>query len=390
MRVGMQEVSRLMTAMVAAATLAACSGGDDGGTNPTPAISIALSSATLSVVQGATGTVNLTLTRTGGFTGDVSIAVEGLPTGVTSTVAPPSLGSAVSAAVITIGAGGTATPGVISATVRATGTGVTAQTAALAITVTAAPTPSFTLALAPTTLSVAQGANGTSAVTLTRAGGFTGAVALTAENLPTGVTAAFNPASVTGTTSTLTLTVAATAAAATTTITVRGTGTGVTAQTATLALTVTAPTAGSFTLAVTEATVTATQGGTGTANITLTRTGGFTGAVALTAENLPTGVTAAFNPASVTGTTSVLTLTVAANAPAASASMLVRGTSAGQTGQVRNVPIHGQRSPGRWVHVGHGTDNADRSAGREWHVDGEHHTDERIRRHREPHGDGSA
>jgi hypothetical protein len=135
-RGGMLEVTRSMIALVAAATVAACSG--NGGTEPTPAIEIGLSSATLSVTQGTTSTVNLSLTRSGDFTSDVSIVIEGVPAGVLWTVAPPSLDPSVSSAVIAIRAGTIATPGVTNVTVRATGTGVTAATAALAITVVAA------------------------------------------------------------------------------------------------------------------------------------------------------------------------------------------------------------------------------------------------------------
>ena len=329
---------KLMTAIVAAAAVAACSGGDDGGTEPTPAISIALSSATLSVTQGTTGTVSVNLTRSGGFSGEVAVTVEGLPGTVNFTASPTTIGSTATSTTLTFGAAGTAAPGVINATIRATGTGVTAATAPLAITVVAAPTPSFTMSVAPATLSVAQGASGTSTVTLTRTN-FTGAVALTAENLPTGVTAAFDPASVTGTTSTLTLTAAASAATGAATITVRGTGTGVTAQTATITLTVTAPAAGGFTLSMNPATLSVTQGANGTSTVNITRTGGFAGSVNLTASGLPTGVTAAFNPADATGNSSTLTLTASATATTGAATVTIKGTSAGQTDQTTTLAL---------------------------------------------------
>ncbi len=125
-----------MVALVAAVMAAACSGKDV--IEPVPAIEIALSSGTLSVTQDASNTVNLSLTRSGGFAGDVSIVIEGLPTGILSTVAPPSLDPAVSSAVITLRAGTIATPGVHNLTVRATGTGVTAAKAGLAVTIIAA------------------------------------------------------------------------------------------------------------------------------------------------------------------------------------------------------------------------------------------------------------
>jgi len=75
----------------------------------------------------------------------------------------------------------------------------------------------------------------------------------------------------------------------------------------------TQPTTQTYTLAVANGTVTAAPGGTATQTVNITRTGGFTGAVALTASGLPTGVTAAFDPQSATGNSSTLTLTAAAN-----------------------------------------------------------------------------
>ena len=135
---GKLRVPRSMVAVVAAAAITACTG--DEGTEPMPAIAIALSAATVSVAQGGKNTVNLSLSRSGGFTGDVSIAVEGVWSGILTVVGPPSLDPSVSSALITIRVG-SISPGVDSVTVRATGTGVTPATAPLVITVVAAAPP---------------------------------------------------------------------------------------------------------------------------------------------------------------------------------------------------------------------------------------------------------
>jgi hypothetical protein len=97
--------------------------------------------------------------------------------------------------------------------------------------------PSFTLTASPSTLTIAQGGNGTSSVTVSPTGGFSSSVSLTASPLPSGVTANFNPASLASGSSTLTLTASTTAATGTSNVTVTGTGGGVT-QTATIGLTV--------------------------------------------------------------------------------------------------------------------------------------------------------
>ncbi|HEV2667638.1 MAG TPA: endo-1,4-beta-xylanase, partial [Blastocatellia bacterium] len=70
----------------------------------------------------------------------------------------------------------------------------------------------FTLSANPTGLTINRGASGTSAITITRSGGFSSGVALGASGLPSGVTAAFNPPSTTGTSSTLTLSASSSAA----------------------------------------------------------------------------------------------------------------------------------------------------------------------------------
>jgi len=98
--------------------------------------------------------------------------------------------------------------------------------------------PSFTLTANPNALTIQQGSQGTSTITVVPAGGFNGSVTLSASGLPSGVTAGFNP-NPTTTTSTLTLTVGAGAATGTTTVTIGGVSGSLSAQT-TIQLTVTA------------------------------------------------------------------------------------------------------------------------------------------------------
>jgi hypothetical protein len=98
--------------------------------------------------------------------------------------------------------------------------------------------PDFNLSANPNSLTIAQGSNGTSTITVAPLNGFNGSVTLNATGLPAGVTAGFSP-NPTTTTSTLTLTAAANATPGTSTITVTGTSGTLSHQT-TLQLTVTA------------------------------------------------------------------------------------------------------------------------------------------------------
>ena len=97
--------------------------------------------------------------------------------------------------------------------------------------------PNFTLTANPNTLTVAQGNNGTSTITVVPANGFSGSVMLATTGMPSGVTAGFSPNPTTST-STLTLTASATAATGTSTVTITGTSGSLTATT-TVSLTVT-------------------------------------------------------------------------------------------------------------------------------------------------------
>src|SRR4029077_11419424 len=175
---------------------------------------------------------------------------------------------------------------------------------ALTLTVTA-PTPTYALSLNPTALSIAQGANLPSTVTITRAN-FTGAVTLSLGNAPAGVTGSFNPAAPTGTSSTLIVSVGAAVAPGVYNVTVDGTGAAGNRSTP---LTVTVSAAGDYSLSLTPAELTVQQGGAGTTTVTITRTS-FTGAVSLSVGNAPTGVTGGFDPAAPTGTSSTLTVHV--------------------------------------------------------------------------------
>ena len=300
--------------LVATTTIALTVG---SGTPGTGSFTLKPSAATLSIAQSASGTDTITVTDVSPFTGAVTLAATGLPTGVTAAFGTnPTTGSSV----LTFTASSTATAG--SAAVTITGTsGTLTATTTIALTVVAN-TGSFTLKPSAATLSIAQSASGTDTITVTDVSPFTGSVTLAALGLPTGVTAAFatNP---TTSTSVLTLTVASTAAAATTTIAITGTSGSLTATT-TVALTVTA--AASFTIKPSAAALSIAQSASGTDTITVTDVNGFTGSVTLAASGLPTGVTAAFatNPAT---STSVLTLTASSTATAGAATVTITGTS---------------------------------------------------------------
>lgn len=238
---------RFLTAVSLMAVAAGCSSGGDGGTDPgpTPAISIAVNPTSATIQQGASAAVTATLTRSGGFTGTVNLAVQGAPAGVTGVPSNVQTTGGVTTATVTILVAASTAPGTYNLTVRGSGTGVTDATTTFALTVTAAPGGgSYTLAVAPTSLSIPQGGSSTAQIALARTD-FTGTVNLTVSGAPAGVTASFEPAAATGTSSILTVNVAGTAATGSATLTLRGAAEGQAERTATLNVTVTAGGGGS-------------------------------------------------------------------------------------------------------------------------------------------------
>src|SRR5436853_553269 len=185
------------------------------------------------------------------------------------------------------------------------------------------PAADYTLSLAPAALTIAQGATGTTTVTITRTN-FTGAVTLSLGDAPTGLTGAFDPAAPTGTTSTLTVSVGTAVAPGGYNLT--GDGTGAPGNRST-PLTLTVSEAPDYTLSLSPAALTVDPGATGTTTVTIARTN-FTGAVTLSLGNAPTGVTGSFNPAAPTGTSSTLTVSVGAAVAAGTYNLTVDGTGA--------------------------------------------------------------
>src|SRR5579864_3069537 len=214
------------------------------GTTGTPDFSVGASPSSLTINQGSNGTSTITVTSLNGFNSATTLSASGLPRGVTAAfstnpVTPPANGTA--ASTLTLTASSTATTG--TATVTITGTsGSLVQTTTISLTVNTAAQPNFTIGASPSSVTVTQGGNGTSTITITSQNSFNSATTLSATGLPSGVTAAFSTNPVTppangSATSTLTLTASATATTGTATVTVTGTSGSLTHST-TIALTV--------------------------------------------------------------------------------------------------------------------------------------------------------
>ncbi len=194
-------------------------GGSGGGTSGS--FSLTPSSSSLSLIDGKSATDTISIADTGSFSGNVALSVSGLPSGVTASLGtnPATTGS-----ILTLTASSTAAAGTSNVTVTGTSGTATASTT-IALTVSPATSGSFTLFPTQSSVTVSPNAGVTDTITVDDAGGFAGAVTLTASGMPSGVTASFIPNPTTGS-SVLTLTASSSATTGTSIITIQGTSTG--------------------------------------------------------------------------------------------------------------------------------------------------------------------
>jgi uncharacterized membrane protein len=200
-------------------------------------VTVAVSPTPATVQQGATSTpVTVTITRTN-LTGAVSVAVEGLPLGVTAAPATQEIGASATTATFTLTAAASANLGTAGYTVRAfNATTNNLGSANPQVTINAASAGSYALSASPSPLTIAAGGNGTLTVAITRTN-FAGAVTLAA-TATGGLTTAVTGSPTTGNSATVTVTAPAGTAAGNYTVTITGTAAGAAAQTATATVTV--------------------------------------------------------------------------------------------------------------------------------------------------------
>jgi uncharacterized membrane protein len=307
---------------------------DDEPAGHPPGFTVSLSATTLTIEQGATGTINATVTRTGSFTGAVDVSVEGLPAGVTATVTPASIGSGATTGSLAVAVGATVAPGSYNFTVRARATGLSDQTFAASMTVTAR--PAITIALTPATASVPQAGNSSFTATISRTN-FTGAVAVAVTGAPTGVTT-----TVTQATDVFTVAVAVSlnTPEGSYPLTVTASGTGVANATATYTLVV-VPRPASIQLEVNGSATRTVSGGLAVSTTIIVRRTEFLGEVTLAVDGtLPAGVSA--NIASpTTGNSIVVSLSATAQATPGTYPITLKGTGPG-SGCVGAADARGQ------------------------------------------------
>ena len=292
------------------------------GNQPADArLRVTLQSSAVSVEQGREETVVVTVTRVGEYSGPVTISVEGVPFGVTAEVGSASTAGAETQASVTLRVGASAAPGSYTLLVRSHADPIPVDgTAPLGLTVTQP--PAYALALSLPGLVIARGGIAPVTVQLSRTN-YSAPVTLSLTGTP-GITASFGTNPVSGSSAPMTVAVAAGVAPGNYDMILRGVGAGLAERSTTFPVTVTADPL----QLVMGPGLSVPQGSVVTSDIILNRAG-FAGPVTLTAENLPAGVTASFNPASPTATSAVMTLFIQPTVTPSTYSVQVRGSGGG-------------------------------------------------------------
>jgi pseudomonalisin len=301
---------------------------NDGGTAPTLAVSLGSNTAT--VTAGQKVTVLVTTTVGGGFAKAVSLSATGLPSGVTASFSPASIASpGAGQSTLTL----TTTTAVAAATrtinIVATSGGI-AKTVPLTLVVL--PAPSFALAVS-STMTMPAGSSASGQVSVSLIGAFNASAALHAYGMPTGMTAAFSPATLAAPgsgSSTLSVSTAVATPVGTFTLTITGTGGGVT-KSATIRVTV--QPGPSFTVSA-PAALGVMEGGSGTAQVTTALVNGFSAPISFKAAGMPLGMTATLSPATLaapgSGSTS-LSVAAASTVPPGTYTLSITGAGDGLT-----------------------------------------------------------
>lgn len=347
MRHHLTEVAerRVSVAAVAAAALIgllACKADTRASiTPPAPSIRVQLGSGALSIVQGQSKSISVTVSCEGGYAGGVALAITSAPAGVTATLDPSLVPSGAWGSMLTIAVDSRTAPGTYSLTLTGRGTGVDNESAMLILTVTAAGTPNIGVQLASTRFSTPPAQTISVAVTISRGGGFGEAVALGVSGLPADVMSKLDPTVVPAGEwrSMLTLFVGPTTTPGTYFLTLTGSGAGVASQSTSFAVTVAGLALPRPPISVEfppiDDYIWTIQGDSstwgGVEGVIVSRSSGYTGVVDLTIEGLPPGVTATFNPSSLDAstTTSAVTFTAAVDAPLGSSYPTIRARGVG-------------------------------------------------------------
>jgi uncharacterized membrane protein len=305
-----------------------------------PDFTLGADSTTINVAVNSSSMDTITLTPSGGFTGSVSLSLSGLPRRTSSSfsVNPLSItGSSPGSSVLTISTNRNTSTGSYPLVLTATGGGVT-QTLPLTLIVGSTSSPDFSISALPSSQTVDPTSSTSFTVSVASSGGFSGSVGLTANGLPSGASASFNPTSISGSgSSTLTINTSSTPLG-TYTLTITGTS-GSLIHSTMVTLVVGTAAGGDFSLSASPGSVTLHGGGTATYTISVTPASGANPTVGFHVTGLPNGASASFAPPSTTGSGSTTLSVIVPSGVTGNSTLTITGTNTEGTSHAVSVGL---------------------------------------------------
>lgn len=194
------------------------------GSSASPDFSISATPASQTVTQGGGTSYTVSVTGSGGYTGNVNLSINGLPNGANASFSPSQISNSTPSTLSL--SSGTAAAGTYTLTITGTDSVNSSLTHSATVTliVNAPVSGDFSISVSPSTAVVKKGSTTTYGVTVTATGGFNSSVSLSVSGIPSGAIASFSPSTVPGGSGTSTLTVnSGTAVAGTYALTITGT-----------------------------------------------------------------------------------------------------------------------------------------------------------------------
>jgi hypothetical protein len=202
-------------------------------------------------------------------------------------------------------------------------------------TISVNPAPDFSIAASPSSQSVVAGGNVSYTASINPLNGFADTVNFSVSGLPSGASASFVPASVTGSgSSTLTITTSTSTPIGAHTLTIAGSSA---TRSHSVNVTLTVNSAGDFSLSDSPTTLSVSRGTSSRDTITVSALQGFTGTVSLKVTGLPYRTSAAWSSTTVSGSGSVtLTIHAGSHAHTGTYALTITGTSGSH---VHSIPL---------------------------------------------------
>jgi hypothetical protein len=282
--------------------------------------SVAATPSSQTISPGGSTSYTASVTSSGGFNGNVSFSVSGLPSGATASFSPTTVASSGSST-MTVNTSNSTPSGTYTLTISANGGGLT-QTTQVTLVVSG-----FSVTATPSSQTISSGTSTTYTVNVTPSNGFNSNVSFSVSGLPSGASASFSPTTVAGSgSSTMTVNTSSSTPSGAYTLTISANGGGLT-QTTQVTLVV-----AGFSVAATPSSQTVSPGTSTNYTVNVTPSNGFTSNVSFSVSGLPSGATASFNPISVPGSgSSTMTVTTSSSTPGGTYTLTISATGSGLT-----------------------------------------------------------